>query len=199
MNNQELFDRADYYKEVMKQNPEWDYSYGTPWNYMMELAGNKKLSITEEVIRNFHFTIYKDRNPEQAGIYRKVPVVDPLTGYVAPDPEDVEHLMKHFMKQIAISGKMFHPIEYAAFCHKRLIDIHPFLKGNKKTAMLLLNLLLLHYGYGIAIIPKERMEQYREALILSQKPDYPNVDPLVALIAECVIESEKMNMAISCS
>ncbi|MCI9417857.1 MAG: Fic family protein [Eubacterium sp.] len=48
--------------------------------------------------------------------------------------------MKHLTDQIHSSRSALHPIELAAMAHKRLVDIHPFVDGNGRTARLLMSL-----------------------------------------------------------
>jgi len=45
-----------------------------------------------------------------------------------------------------------HPIELAAEMHERLVAIHPFVDGNGRTSRLLMNLILLQYGYPITML-----------------------------------------------
>lgn len=56
-----------------------------------------------------------------------------------------------------------------------------------RTARLLMNLLLLNYGYGIVPIPPVLRGEYIEALRISQ----PDTEPFIKLIAECTIETQK--------
>ena len=64
--------------------------------------------------------------------------------------------------------------------------IHPFVDGNGRVARLLLNLILMRYGYPIAIVTKEDRLRYYDALEESQSSD---LTPLLVLISECVTES----------
>ncbi len=86
---------------------------------------------------------------------------------------------------------MKYPIEFAALCHKRLVDIHPFADGNGRTARLLMNLLLMQSDYGIVSISPVLRLDYIQSLITAQKPGCPDPEPFIKLIAECVIETEK--------
>jgi len=67
-----------------------------------------------------------------------------------------------------------HPVIVAALAHYKLITIHSFIDGNAchsklqrsmgRTARLLMNLLLLQYGYPFAIIQKEQRSAYIDAI-----------------------------------
>ena len=44
------------------------------------------------------------------------------------------------------------PVEFAAYVHKKIVFIHPFIDGNRRVAQLLMNLALLCGEYIIALI-----------------------------------------------
>lgn len=69
--------------------------------------------------------------------------------------------MKHLADQIHSSRSTLHPIELAAMAHKRLVDIHPFVDGNGRTARLLMNLILVNVGYGVVSIPHMEKRLYQ--------------------------------------
>lgn len=243
MTNQELFQKADYYKNLIDMNkpfrveqlkeidnyfrigftfssnsieentltmtetkilledgitvggkPINDYyeadGHAQAYDYMLAVASMGQLDITEDIIKKLHYLFYDKLDHEEAGQYRKIQVYISGTEYLPPKPEDVPHLMEHFINQMQSSKRLMHPIEFAALCHKRLIDIQPFKDGNGRTARLLMNLILLNAGYGTTSIPPELRNEYINVLRLSQNENNPNIDELIKLIAECVIESE---------
>jgi Fic family protein len=51
--------------------------------------------------------------------------------------------MKKFVKDMNREKNQRHPIEWAALLHKGLVDIHPFIDGNGRTARLLMNFALV--------------------------------------------------------
>jgi Fic family protein len=57
-----------------------------------------------------------------------------------------------------------HPVEYCALVHKEIAFIHPFIDGNGRVARLLMNLIVLQKGYGVAIIPPLLRREYIQAL-----------------------------------
>lgn len=73
--------------------------------------------------------------------------------------------------------------------HKRLVDIHPFIDGNGRAARLLMNLILVNTGYGVASIPPVWRNNYINALSASRH--LHDMEPFSKLIAECVIETER--------
>ena len=97
--------------------------------------------------------------------------------------------MAHLTDQILSSRSTLHPIELAAMAHKRLVDIHPFIDGNGRTARFLMNLILVNTGYGVVSIPPVWRNDHINALSASRRLN--DMDPFSKLIAECVIETER--------
>jgi Fic family protein len=161
------------------------------YNYLLSMARNNELEITEAIIKRLHYLFCHKMDPEEAGQYRKMQVNISGSKYLPPSPEDIPHLMEHFINQMQSSKRLMHPIEFAALCHKRLSDIHPFKDGNGITARLLMNLILVNAGYTVASIPPVRRNDYINALVVSQKANNPDIDELIKFIAECVIETER--------
>lgn len=160
------------------------------YDYMLSLAQMEKLYITEDIIKRLHYLYYNRLDHEKAGQYRKCQTNVINREHMLPSPEDLPHLMEHFINQMQSSKRLLHPIEYAALCHKRLMDISPFEESNGVVARLLLNLILINEGYGIAIITPEHQDEYDNGLKLSRRKNNPDIDPLVMLIAECIINSQ---------
>jgi Fic family protein len=161
------------------------------YDYMLTMARTNNFVITEEVIKRLHFLFYHKLDQEEAGQYRKIHVFISGAEYLPPSPEEIPHLMEQFIRQMQISNKLMHPIEFAAICHKRLVDIHPFKDGNGRTARLLMNLILINAGYGITSIPPVLRNEYINALIISQRETNPDIDTFIEFIAECVIETQR--------
>ena len=74
----------------------------------------------------------------------------------------------------------------ASAAHAWFVTIHPFIDGNGRVGRLLMNLLLMRYGYPIAIVTRDDRHRYYDALEESQ---CSNLSPMVILISECVAES----------
>ncbi|HEX3076272.1 MAG TPA: Fic family protein [Lachnospiraceae bacterium] len=160
--------------------------YGVAYDYMIELAKQKDLVITEELIQSLHRCIYQSFIVENAGQYRDTQ--SSLSGRNVPSHEDVPRLMAHLANQIESSRSTLHPIELATMAHKRLLDILPFDFGNGQVARLLMNLILVHYGYSIVAIPEEKMVDYKNAIKTARKQG--DTEPLTKLIANYVIDAQ---------
>ncbi len=163
--------------------------HSAAYDFMLELARQKNMEITEDIIKKLHFLFYQKVDSEQAGQYRSIQVYISGTEYIPPDPTEIPLQMKAMIDQIRISETNLHPIELAAMTHKKLVDIHPFIDGNGRTARLLMNLILIHFGYGVVSIPPIWRNEYINALSLSRQSN--NMEPFFKLIAECVIETER--------
>lgn len=161
--------------------------HGIAYDYMIELAKQKDLVVTEELIQSLHRCIYQSFSKENAGQYRDIHSV--LSGRNIPSYEDVPRLMAHLTNQIESSRSTLHPIELATMAHKRLLDILPFDSGNGQEARLLMNLILVHYGYSIVAIPEEKMAEYKNAIKTARKQG--DTEPLTTLIADCEIDAQK--------
>ena len=88
-----------------------------------------------------------------SGCYRSVPVRISGSAVILPNPRKVSDLMVEFMEWIHHTS--IHPVQFAADAHYQLVTIHPFIDGNGRTARLLMNLILMMYGYPPAIIRKQ--------------------------------------------
>lgn len=165
--------------------------HGKAYDYMLTLAKDRSAPLTEEQILKLHKLFYALVDEENAGLYRKERVFITGTDYTPPAPGKVPAAMKKYIADMNARRGSVHPIEYAALIHKGLVDVHPFIDGNGRTARLLMNLALIQAGYGIVIIPPVRRGEYIDALRASQRAKNPDNAPLLSLIADCVIETQK--------
>ncbi len=163
--------------------------HGAAYDFMLGLARQPDMEITEDIIKNLHRLFYQKVDADQAGQYRSIQVFISGTEYVPPAPDEIPRLMTHLSDQILSSRSTLHPIELAAMAHKRLVDIHPFIDGNGRTARLLMNLILVNTGYGVVSIPPVWRNDHINALSASRRMN--DMDPFSKLIAECVIETER--------
>ena len=84
-----------------------------------------------------------------------------------------------------------HPIELAAYAHRKFVDIHPFADGNGRIARLLMNLILVNNGYCVVSIPPALRVDYINTLCIAQREKEPSDKAFVGLICECEIEAQK--------
>lgn len=73
----------------------------------------------------------------------------------------------------------YHPLVVATLFHYKYIRIHPFDDGNGRIARLLTNMILMHHGYPLLIVPSDppSKQAYFNALELTDAkiPDLSTV------------------------
>lgn len=75
-------------------------------------------------------------------------------------------------------------IEFSALAHYKLVEIHPFIDGNGRTARLMMNLFLMQKGFPPAIIMKNDRKKYYAALNKANLGDYKSFVLVVAQAIE---------------
>lgn len=156
-----------------------------------ELASTLDDSISERDIRELHTLVLKDIDNVHAGSYRTTEVEISGSDYKPCPPESIPAQMEEFGKwlsevSVPKANQATSGLLVAAAAHAWFVTIHPFVDGNGRVGRLLMNLLLMRYGYPIAIITKEDRLRYYDALEQSQTSD---LSGLIALMSECVEES----------
>jgi Fic family protein len=142
--------------------------------------------ITENSLRQIHALVLKGVDDAEAGRYRRGQVRISGSAYVPPEGAAVPGLMHDFVAWLGGEAQQWSPVERAALAHFRLVDIHPFVDGNGRTARLLMNLMLIREGYPAAIVRREDRLSYYAALDEARAGE---TDPFVNLVAEAVERS----------
>jgi excisionase family DNA binding protein len=86
------------------------------------------------------------------------------------------------------------PVELAAVFHFKLASIHPLDDGNGRVARLLMNLILIKYGYPVAVLKRYDRRKYYGTL---EKADNGNLKPFVNFVARCVEESLDLYLSVA--
>ncbi|MDR1111658.1 MAG: Fic family protein [Deltaproteobacteria bacterium] len=159
------------------------------YDFMLETARGD-LGFSEDLILRLHGLFYLRLEPEMAGVYRDRQVFITGTEFVPPPAEKVPELMRAFVGELNDVRECAHPVVLAAFAHRKLAGIHPFIDGNGRTARLLMNLILVNSGYQIAIIPPILRGAYINALKMTTRRHNPSDEAFVRLVAECEIETQ---------
>ncbi len=160
-------------------------------DFLEDLAAGDS-PITEHDLRQIHHLVLKGINDEEAGSYRKVPVEISGSDYTPPRPESIPIEMaalSSWLADVSIAGDDYATLKgllVAAAAHTWFVTTHPFIDGNGRVARLLMNLLLMRYGFPIGIITKEDRLRYYDALEESQASD---LTAFLILLAECIHES----------
>jgi Fic family protein len=144
--------------------------------------------LSEEIIRECHRLFYLRIDEENAGQYRTQKVFVSGAHIRFPSPSEVPPLMAQLIQDWHGLGHDLHPVLKSAWLHYRLVEIHPFIDGNGRTARLLMNLILIQNGYPIAIIPPVNRSRYIDALQECSQGKYV---AFYELILEMVVDSQK--------
>lgn len=155
------------------------------FNFLYKDAHSK--SFSEEDIKKFHWLFYNKIDVEQAGKYRDVQVFITGSSRAFPMPAEVPDLMRAWIEKTKKQRGELHPVVFAALAHKDFVFIHPFIDGNGRVARLIMNLILLQFGYNIAIIPPILRFEYIECLRKADKDD----TPFIKFIAQCVKDTQQ--------
>lgn len=133
-------------------------------------------------ILDIHRRVLGFCDPIESGMFRKHQVF--VGHFTPPSPEHVEHLMEEFIEWLNSNQLLTeaHPIQIAAMAHYKFVYIHPFYDGNGRTARLLMNLILMKFGYPPIIIKKQDRLDYYEYLEMANQGD---IKPFIRFIARC--------------
>ncbi len=146
----------------------------------------KRKKLTESDILAIHAAVLAGSDESIAGHFRKINVR--ILGAIKSPPrfEKIPKLMAELVHSVNKNPEKLHPVEMAALTHHRLVEIHPFVDGNGRTARLLMNLLLLRQGYPITMILKVDRKRYYDGL---RQADQLNLKPFADFIARNVERS----------
>lgn len=149
--------------------------------YINTTLVQEKQSITVQNIIEIHRRVLGHAHPFEAGQFRSTQVF--VGNHVPPHPTDVDRFMAEFdfwLSSPTIHN--YHPIEFAALAHYRLVYIHPFTDGNGRTARLLMNLILMRAGFPPVTIKVSERHDYYACL---QDANRGDVRPFIRFVAKC--------------
>ncbi len=173
-------------------------------NWVLDLVRNET-PLTEKFIRELHTLVLKEdsfkdaltpdgqptRRKIEVGKYKTQPNhVVTVTGetffFASPEetPAKMQELVDWFREERGRPNA--NPIALAAVFHYRFILIHPFDDGNGRVARILMNFILMQFGYPPVIIRTEDRENYFGVLRLA---DAGELQPFVDYVAENLIRS----------
>jgi hypothetical protein len=186
-------------KELKEYMEVTGYADAAKWVYGQALepgswAPNVPLTITE--VRYIHelalgpvwrVAPHSNALPEESpGSFRRHDI-HPFPGGMTPPPwVEVPAVMSDWITYLETISDAQNPIESLAFAHAAFERTHPFLDGNGRTGRLLLNLLLIRFGYPPAVIFTSERSRYLRAL---RSADDGDVGPLGELVARAVTDN----------
>jgi len=153
--------------------------------YVEDLV-SQDVHITPFHVRQVHALVLKNIDSENAGQYRKTQVQISGAAHTPPDSWEVPRLMNEWGAWLLEAQKQDEPICIAAQAHHRLVNIHPFVDGNGRTARLIMNLILIKEGYPPAVIERVHRKQYYRVLA---QADEGKIVPLVNFLGRAVERS----------
>lgn len=103
-----------------------------------------------------------------------------------PPWTEVEAALIAWLASLPSIGGATYPVESIAAAHGAFERIHPFLDGNGRSGRLLMNLLLVRFGYPPAVIFSRDRNRYLRAL---WKADLGDPAPLGELVARSVTDN----------
>jgi Fic family protein len=173
-------------------------------NWILEIVKGETV-LTEAFIRQLHTLLLKESSYKEAltaegkptrrkievGKYKSQPNhVITITGetfyFATPEetPAKMHDLIEWFRKEK--DKPEVNPIILAALFHYRFIRIHPFDDGNGRVARILMNFILMQFGYPPVIIKTEDKENYYAVLRLA---DADELEPFIEYIAQNLVRS----------
>lgn len=167
--------------------------------------------LTENFIRQIHQLLLKENSWKAAitpdgrmtkrqikvGEYKTTPNhVKTVTGEIFrfATPEETPSKMYdliHWYRE-KLEDEKVNAILLAAEFHYRFIRIHPFDDGNGRTARILMNFILMRFGFPPAIIKTEDKQNYFSVL---RQADAGNIEPFIDYIAKNMVRSLEIMIA----
>lgn len=192
--------RAIGNKELREYMEVRGYADAAKWVYEQALepkdwTGGGLLTMTE--VRQIHTMAMKpvwdiaphpDATPEEGpGSFRRHEIARFPGGMKPPSWPEVQAEMQQWLREVHKLRKPSRPLpEAIAHVHARFERIHPFLDGNGRVGRLLINLVLVRFGYPPAIIFKRDRRRYLVAL---SRADTGDVGLLGEVIARAVLDN----------
>lgn len=150
--------------------------------------------LSEWNIKNIHALILNEIDNLNAGKYRSENVVISGAKHMPPKHYEVSLLMQKLIAEYQKEWMIYHPVVRAALLHGEFAKIHPFIDGNGRTSRLLLNFELMRNGYPPIIFKNDNRAKYYDVLDLAHTTK--NYEPLIKLVSELEIESEKLWLSV---
>jgi len=136
-------------------------------------------SVSERLVKELHALVLADQ-PQDRGVYRRIPVFIVGAVHVPPQPYLIGPMMEEWVRELNASRQ--HPIVTAAIFHLQFEAVHPFVDGNGRTGRLLANYVLMCAGYHPISIKYENRMAYYEAFTAFHRDK--DATPMIRIFAE---------------
>jgi len=166
-----------------------------------EISGNIIKAFNEFLLTGVKSTNAIDQfgqsiqKPATPGVYKKRPnhvLQQDGTIHHYVDPIQVQIEMENLVNWINKNNDTVHPVIIGAVAHYNMVRIHPFDDGNGRGARILMNLILMKYGFPPAIIKNEKRRKYIDCL---KSADTGELKPFIEFIIESLTDT--LNMILS--
>ncbi len=123
---------------------------------------NQDFQLSVKDILHLHYLVMSGIADEYAGTIRTGRVRITGANFIPPNPLKVPGLLDELIEWVNENPLNLNIVERISVFHHRFVWIHPFFDGNGRTARLVMNLLLMKWGYPPVIVLKvDRMKYYR--------------------------------------
>ncbi|MAE42261.1 hypothetical protein CMO93_00695 [Candidatus Woesearchaeota archaeon] len=136
-----------------------------------ELAFREMMNLKNLTLRNIcnlHSLIFKQSQSDIAGKIRLHKIMVTGSRVSFPHPENLDELLRDFIKWYNKNKDNYNPVEFAALVHLKFVTIHAFTDGNGRISRLLVNFVLFHGNYPMLNIPYKTRKAYYRSLETSQ-------------------------------
>lgn len=152
--------------------------------YVQQLVSNK-VPLEERIIKEIHSLVLMDQ-PEDKGIYRRIPVRIMGAAHEPPQPYIIPKKMEQLIEDCNKKRGTMHPLERIAWFHLVFEGIHPFIDGNGRTGRLIMNFDLMQNGYPPVNIKFADRKRYYDAFDNYYRDG--DADSMVMMISQYVEE-----------
>lgn len=169
------------------------YAKAAQWVYDQAVRGGEAARISLTEVREIHKIVVEQAwlefppdqyDPKEGpGSFRRKNIEPFSSGMVPPEWPRVQAATTDWVDRVndpATWQGNCHPMETFANLHASFERIHPFRDGNGRVGRLVLNLLLVRYGYPPAVIYKQDRNRYLKALIRADDGDCGALAELLA-------------------
>ena len=155
------------------------------WKFTLDKSFPKPpVETSESLIKDIHLLVGKD-TVVKPGQYRDGRVKIGGTDYIPPKTKkEIENQMKNFLADFNNLQEEIYL--KAIILHFVIALVQPFYDGNKRTARLMMNFLLLQNNYPLFSVPAKIRKEYVDAMIKGYES--LDISELVELLEKLMIE-----------
>ena len=143
-------------------------------------------------ILDLHGLVLRSIEDEYAGRLRNGGVRISGANFVPPNARKVSEYLDDLIDYINTNPQGLNAIELATVFHHKFVWIHPFFDGNGRTVRLVMNLLLMRYGFPPAIILANDRAKYYAALNQANNGNYAKL-----MLLMCQATERSLNIYLS--